>query len=103
MPAAKPGPELRSGGLLATFGLVAPSSHPVPQRRSPYAVGLDITSAYWFTSLTSFANPAVAIARSFSGTFAGIRQTDNTVVHRLVPVSDFAFGYCAVLTEPNPN
>jgi glycerol uptake facilitator-like aquaporin len=38
----------------------------------PYAVGLYITSAYWFTASTSFANPAVTIARSFSDTFAGI-------------------------------
>jgi glycerol uptake facilitator-like aquaporin len=37
-----------------------------------YAVGLYITSAYWFTASTSFANPAVTIARSLSDTFAGI-------------------------------
>ena len=44
------------------------------QRRSavPYAVGLYITAAYWFTASTSFANPAVTIARSLSDTFAGI-------------------------------
>jgi len=59
---------------VATFGLLltilgclrnAPSS-------VPYAVGLYITSAYWFTASTSFANPAVTIARSLSDTFAGI-------------------------------
>jgi glycerol uptake facilitator-like aquaporin len=38
----------------------------------PYAVGLYITSAYWFTASTSFANPAVTIARALSDTFAGI-------------------------------
>jgi len=38
----------------------------------PYAGGLYITSAYWFTASTSFANPAVTIARSLSDTFAGI-------------------------------
>jgi glycerol uptake facilitator-like aquaporin len=38
----------------------------------PYAVGLYITAAYWFTASTSFANPAVTIARSVSDTFAGI-------------------------------
>jgi glycerol uptake facilitator-like aquaporin len=38
----------------------------------PYAVGLYITSAYWFTASTSFANPAVTLARSLSDTFAGI-------------------------------
>ncbi|HUD85735.1 MAG TPA: MIP/aquaporin family protein [Xanthobacteraceae bacterium] len=41
----------------------------------PYAVGLYITSAYWFTASTSFANPAVTIARSLSNTFAGIAPT----------------------------
>src|SRR5215468_10890595 len=38
----------------------------------PYAVGLYITAAYWFTASTSFANPAVTVARAFSDTFAGI-------------------------------
>lgn len=42
----------------------------------PAAVGLYITAAYWFTSSTSFANPAVAISRMFSNTFAGIRPVD---------------------------
>ncbi len=42
----------------------------------PAAVGLYITAAYWFTSSTSFANPAVAISRMFSNTFAGIRPQD---------------------------
>lgn len=41
----------------------------------PYAVGLYITAAYWFTASTSFANPAVTIARSLSDTFAGIAPT----------------------------
>jgi glycerol uptake facilitator-like aquaporin len=39
----------------------------------PFAVGLYVTAAYWFTASTSFANPAVTIARSFSDTFTGIR------------------------------
>ena len=42
----------------------------------PFAVGAYITAAYWFTASTSFANPAVTIARSLSNTFAGIRPTD---------------------------
>ena len=55
-------------GLLATiFGVAARTPSAVP-----YAVGLYITSAYWFTASTSFANPAVTIARSLSDTFAGI-------------------------------
>jgi len=55
-------------GLLATiFGVSARTPSAVP-----YAVGLYITAAYWFTASTSFANPAVTIARSLSDTFAGI-------------------------------
>jgi glycerol uptake facilitator-like aquaporin len=50
------------------------SSMPGSERmiRTPYAVGLYITSAYWFTASTSFANPAVTITRALSDTFAGI-------------------------------
>jgi glycerol uptake facilitator-like aquaporin len=55
------------GLLLTTFGCVARAPGAVA-----YAVGLYITSAYWFTASTSFANPAVTIARGFSDTFAGI-------------------------------
>jgi len=42
----------------------------------PWLVGCYITAAYWFTASTSFANPAVAIARSLSNTFSGIRAID---------------------------
>ena len=55
------------GLLLTIFGCVARRPDSVP-----YAVGLYITAAYWFTASTSFANPAVTIARSLSDTFAGI-------------------------------
>ena len=55
------------GLLLTILGCVARTPAAVP-----YAVGLYITSAYWFTASTSFANPAVTIARSISDTFAGI-------------------------------
>jgi glycerol uptake facilitator-like aquaporin len=55
------------GLLLTIFGCVARAPSAVP-----YAVGLYITSAYWFTASTSFANPAVTIARSLSDTFSGI-------------------------------
>lgn len=58
------------GLLLTIFGCVARAPLAVP-----YAVGLYITSAYWFTASTSFANPAVTIARSLSDTFAGIAPT----------------------------
>ena len=55
------------GLLLTIFGCVARNA-----AATPYAVGLYITSAYWFTASTSFANPAVTIARALSNTFAGI-------------------------------
>lgn len=55
------------GLLLTIFGCAARNTS-----AAPYAVGLYITSAYWFTASTSFANPAVTIARSLSDTFAGI-------------------------------
>ena len=48
----------------------------------PFVVGAYITAAYWFTASTSFANPAVTIARSLSDTFAGIRPIDAPVFIR---------------------
>lgn len=64
--------------IVATFGLVftilATLKH--SSKQVPMAVGLYITAAYWFTASTSFANPAVTIARSLSNTFAGIRPLD---------------------------
>lgn len=60
--------------FVATFGLVMTILGCLKSRPEaiPFAVGLYITAAYWFTSSTSFANPAVTIARGFSDTFAGI-------------------------------
>jgi glycerol uptake facilitator-like aquaporin len=59
---------------VATFGLLLTILGVASRTPAavPYAVGLYITSAYWFTASTSFANPAVTIARSLSDTFAGI-------------------------------
>lgn len=64
---------------LATFGLIAviiscSRSRPAV---TPFAVGLYILAAYWFTASTSFANPAVTLARAASNTFAGIRPIDT--------------------------
>jgi glycerol uptake facilitator-like aquaporin len=59
------------GLLLTIFGCIARTPVAVP-----YAVGLYITAAYWFTASTSFANPAVAIARSLTDTFSGSRPID---------------------------
>ncbi|HEX7670929.1 MAG TPA: MIP/aquaporin family protein [Polyangiaceae bacterium] len=64
--------------FVATFGLLA-VIWGTARRRSdavPFAVGAYITAAYWFTSSTSFANPAVTLARAASDTFAGIRPVD---------------------------
>lgn len=63
--------------VVATFGLLLVIL--LGQRRPadiPWAVGLYITAAYWFTASTSFANPAVTLARALSDTFSGIRPVD---------------------------
>lgn len=64
--------------FVATFGLLATIWGTVRTRpaAAPFAVGAYITSAYWFTSSTSFANPAVTLARAASDTFTGIRPAD---------------------------
>lgn len=64
--------------FVATFGLLSVIWGCVRQRPDavPLAVGAYITAAYWFTSSTSFANPAVTLARAASNTFAGIRPAD---------------------------
>lgn len=63
---------------IATFGLIAViiSTSRTRPTTTPFAVAAYITAAYWFTSSTSFANPAVTLARSVSNTFAGIRPDD---------------------------
>jgi len=67
------------GEFIATFGLIAVIASCSRLQKAvviPFAVAAYIMAAYWFTSSTSFANPAVTIARSFSDTFAGIRPID---------------------------
>ncbi|MBR0966799.1 aquaporin family protein [Bradyrhizobium diazoefficiens] len=76
--------KVRTGGAqwfaeaVAAFGLVATILAGIRFQRAavPWLVGLYITAAYWFTASTSFANPAVAIARSLTNTFSGIRPAD---------------------------
>jgi glycerol uptake facilitator-like aquaporin len=66
------------GEAVATFGLlltIIGTARAAPAS-TPYAVGLYIAAAYWFTSSTSFANPAVTIGRALTGTFTGIRPVD---------------------------
>jgi glycerol uptake facilitator-like aquaporin len=75
---------VRTGGAqwlaesIAAFGLVVTILAGLRFARAsvPWLVGLYITAAYWFTASTSFANPAVAIARSLTNTFSGIRPID---------------------------
>lgn len=64
--------------FVATFGLIATIMGCLRFRPEavPYAVGLFISAGYWFTSSTSFANPAVTLARAFTDTFSGIRPED---------------------------
>jgi glycerol uptake facilitator-like aquaporin len=77
--------HVRAGGaqwfseFVATFGLLCVIWGCARLRSSavPFAVGAYITGAYWFTASTSFANPAVTLARSASDTFAGIRPVDT--------------------------
>jgi glycerol uptake facilitator-like aquaporin len=76
--------KTRTGGAqwlaegVAAFGLIATILAGIRFERAavPWLVGLYITAAYWFTSSTSFANPAVAIARSMTNSFSGIRPVD---------------------------
>lgn len=72
------GPAQWLGEFLATFALLASILELLRTRPDaiPYAVGLVITAGYWWTSSTSFANPAVTIARAFTDTFSGIRPVD---------------------------
>jgi len=67
-----------TGEFVATFGLMAVIWGSARRRPGlvPFAVGAYIAAAYWFTSSTSFANPAVTLARAASDTFAGIRPAD---------------------------
>jgi hypothetical protein len=84
MPLLEASMKMRTGGAqwfaegVAAFGLVATILGGIRFERAavPWLVGLYITAAYWFTASTSFANPAVAIARSMTNTFSGIRPQD---------------------------
>ncbi len=113
---ARSGPAQFLSEFIATFGLVCVIWGCARSRPStvPYAVGAYITAAYWFTSSTSFANPAVTIARSISDTFAGIRPSDAplfviaqligaisaTILFRwLMPASSTATRGCANLNS----
>lgn len=73
------GPSQWLSEFVATFGLLSViwgCSRLRAATTVPFAVGAYITAAYWFTASTSFANPAVTVARSLTDTFAGIRPVD---------------------------
>lgn len=84
LPLLQASQKIRTGEALwlsegvASFGLAATilAGLRFERKAVPWLVGLYICAAYWFTASTSFANPAVAIARSFTDTFSGIRATD---------------------------
>lgn len=75
---ARAGPAQLLSEVVATFGLLMVIAGVSRHRPTalPAAVGLYIAAAYWFTASTSFANPAVTLARSLTNTFAGIRPVD---------------------------
>jgi glycerol uptake facilitator-like aquaporin len=89
------GPAQFLSEFIATFGLLSVIWGCSRSRSSavPFAVGSYIASAYWFTASTSFANPAVTIARCWSDTFAGIRPVDVP----LFVVAQFAGGIAATI------
>ena len=84
LPALEIGTRARTGGsqwlaeIVATFALILTILGAIRNAPAavPWLVGLVITAAYWFTASTSFANPAVALARGFTGSFAGIALRD---------------------------
>jgi glycerol uptake facilitator-like aquaporin len=87
-----------TGEAIATFGLVLTILGTVKHRPQwvPASVALYITAAYWFTSSTSFANPAITIARSLSDTFAGIAPVD---VPLFVVAQLFGAGSAALVAQ----
>ena len=96
-----------AGEFVATFGLVGTILACLRARPDfvPMAVGLYITAAYWFTSSTSFANPAVTIARGFSDTFAGINPANVVafVAVQLVAATLATFFFGWLLQDDSPD
>lgn len=100
----------RAGGaqgiseIVATFGLLLTILLAVRQtpKKIPVLVGCYITAAYWFTASTSFANPAVTLARSASDTFAGIRPADVPVFVAAQLIGALLALMAVRLLEPTP-
>ena len=93
------------GEVVATFGLVLTIATTRGRAVQPAAVALYIVAAYWFTSSTSFANPAVAIARAFTDTFAGVRPADllHFIPAQLAGGAAAAWLISCVLPAPAPS
>jgi glycerol uptake facilitator-like aquaporin len=93
--------------FVATFGLIGVIIGCSRSRPSitPFAVAAYITSAYWFTASTSFANPAVTLARSVSDTFAGIRPADTPgfIVAQLLGAGAATLLFCWLYPRPIPS
>jgi glycerol uptake facilitator-like aquaporin len=90
--------------FVATFGLIAVIIGCSRSRPgvTPFAVAAYITAGYWFTSSTSFANPAVTLARSFTNTFAGIRPIDapGFIVAQLLGAAAATLVFCWLYPAP---
>jgi glycerol uptake facilitator-like aquaporin len=101
---ARPGWSLALSEFVATFGLLLVIFGCSRQRASavPFAVAAYITAAYWFTASTSFANPAVTIARSLSNTFAGIRPVDVPLFIAAQIVGGLAATFLFRRLKPSP-
>lgn len=101
------GPSQGFSEVVATFGLIGTilSTQRARPEFTPVAVGLYITAAYWFTASTSFANPAVTIARSLSNTFAGIAPTSTPlfIAGQLVGATAAVMVFGWLLKEERPS
>jgi glycerol uptake facilitator-like aquaporin len=100
---ARPGWALALSEFVATFGLLSVILG-CSRRASavPFAVAAYITAAYWFTASTSFANPAVTIARSLSNTFSGIRPVDVPLFIAAQIVGGLAATFLFRRLKPSP-
>ena len=102
---ARTGPGQWSGEAIATFGLILTIIGTVRHRPAlvPASVALYIVAAYWFTSSTCFANPAITIARSLSDSFAGIapRDVPSFILAQLIGAASGA-AFAAVLFKHPP-
>lgn len=103
---ARPGMALAWSEVVASFGLLMVILSGVRHRAEavPYAVAAYIVGAYWFTASTSFANPAVTIARSLSNTFAGIQPQDapTFIVAQFVGAAVATLWFTWLVKSPAP-